>query len=189
MPGEKVMTTEGSRANRCEGGRRAVREEGNILKMWRAPASACLAPHDYRSWPRWVVVALAHYCLSIVANATFVGSPASVGRRRCSPTRWCYCRLWCSVVLGRGTRELWNWSCPSWPKTKPTSSRATATALTSIEEFNTRAVIHFLQEISIEKLNEVRKTATLLPIQKHPLRRRDYGLFCIFILGLTDASA
>ena len=79
MPGEKVMTTEGSRANRCEGGRRAVREEGNILKMWRAPASACLAPHDYRSWPRWVVVALAHYCLSIVANATFVGSP--VGSR------------------------------------------------------------------------------------------------------------
>ena len=143
MPGEKVMTTEGSRANRCEGGRRAVREEGNILKMWRAPASACLAPHDYRSWPRWVVVALAHYCLSIVANATFVGSPASVGRRRCSPTRWCYCRPWCSVVLGRGTRELWNWSCPSWPKTKPTSSRATATALTSIEEFHTRDAIHF----------------------------------------------
>ena len=142
MPGEKVMTTEGSRANRCEGGRRAVREEGNILKMWRAPASACLAPHDYRSWPRWVVVALAHYCLSIVANATFVGSPASVGRRRCSPTRWCYCRPWCSVVLGRGTRELWNWSCPSWPKTKPTSSRATATALTSIEEFHTRDAIH-----------------------------------------------
>ena len=102
MPGEKVMTTEGSRANRCEGGRRAVREEGNILKMWRAPASACLAPHDYRSWPRWVVVALAHYCLSIVASATFVGSPASVGAHQQGGATVDRGARW----LGRGTREL-----------------------------------------------------------------------------------
>ena len=110
-----------------------------LLRVWRLTITD---RGHVGSWWHW----LSTVFLSIVANATFVGSAASVGRRRCSPTRWCYCRPWCSVVLGRGTRELWNWSCPSWPKTKPTSSRATATALTSIEEFNTRAVIHFYRK-------------------------------------------